>query len=128
MIPQPLYINGKQTGNVGVALTQIQGVPTELKAYSKISDVANDGADLGYVLVKSNPQFTTLETWRLHDTESKILEEIASKLGNNTDATGAIQLFTERQPCASCSSVIAQFRNKYPNIELTVVDANLNSY
>lgn len=125
---EPLYATTKNSGNVGVALTQIQGVPAELKAYSKITTASDVGSDLGYILKKSNPQFTPLETWRLTDTESKILEEVASKLGNNTSATGAIQLFTERAPCASCKSVIAQFRQRYPNINLTVFDANLNSY
>ncbi len=46
-------------------------------------------------------------------TESKILEEVASKLGDNRNATGAIHLFTERPPCESCKGVL---RNSVPNI------------
>lgn len=40
------------------------------------------------------------------DSEFKILNDIASKLGNDTNASGTIKLFTERTPCASCDNVI----------------------
>ncbi|MFG6965439.1 deaminase domain-containing protein [Burkholderia pseudomallei] len=35
-----------------------------------------------------------------------------------------INLFTERPPCTSCSNVIQQFQNKYPNIKINVMDSN----
>ena len=56
------------------------------------------------------------------DTEYKILSDIANALGNNTSAVGKIRLFTERPPCDSCASVIAQFSNKYKNIVIEVID------
>ena len=37
-------------------------------------------------------------------------------------AVGKIKLFTELPPCSSCSSVIAQFTEKYPNIIIEVID------
>ena len=56
------------------------------------------------------------------DTEFKILNDIAKALGDNTSASGTIKLFTELPPCSSCSSVIAQFIEKYPNIIIEVIE------
>ncbi|HDX9538620.1 MULTISPECIES: WXG100 family type VII secretion target [Bacillus] len=58
------------------------------------------------------------------DTEYKILNEIALKLGDDVNATGKIKLFTELDTCDSCSKVIAEFANKYKNIELEVIHNN----
>lgn len=58
------------------------------------------------------------------DTEYKILNEIALKLGDDVNATGKIKLFTELDMCDSCSKVIAEFANKYKNIELEVIHNN----
>lgn len=52
------------------------------------------------------------------------LNNVAAQLGNNTSAKGTINLFTERPPCVSCSINIDQFRQKYPNIQLNIVDSN----
>ena len=60
------------------------------------------------------------------DTEYKILNDIASRLGENTQATGKIKLFTELDTCDSCSKVIAEFTTKYKNIELEVIHNNGN--
>ena len=37
-------------------------------------------------------------------------------------AVGKIKLFTELPPFSSCSSVIAQFIEKYPNIIIEVIE------
>ncbi|WP_226669722.1 deaminase domain-containing protein [Metabacillus litoralis] len=58
------------------------------------------------------------------DTEYKILNEIALKLGDDVNATGKIKLFTELDTCDSCSKVIAEFANKYKNIELEIIHNN----
>lgn len=58
------------------------------------------------------------------DTEYKILNEIALKLGNDVNATGEIKLFTELDTCDSCSKVIAEFADKYKNIKLEVIHNN----
>lgn len=58
------------------------------------------------------------------DTEYKTLNEIALKLGDDVNATGKIKLFTELDTCDSCSKVIAEFANKYKNIELEVIHNN----
>lgn len=58
------------------------------------------------------------------DTEYKILNDIAAKLGNNTNITGKIRLFTELEPCPSCDNVILEFLKKYKNITIEVIHNN----
>jgi hypothetical protein len=58
------------------------------------------------------------------DTEYKILNDIASQLGNNTNASGTIKLFTDRVPCSSCSRVINKFMETYKNIKVDVIHNN----
>lgn len=55
------------------------------------------------------------------DVEYKILSDIQSNLGNNYSASGKITLYTELEPCPSCQSVIEQFRQMYPNIDIDVI-------
>lgn len=59
------------------------------------------------------------------DSEAKILEDIAHQLGYNffgvdETITGNVYLITERKPCASCSDVIMQFKQMFPNVNLVV--------
>lgn len=54
------------------------------------------------------------------DTEFKILENVAQRLGPNSNVPGRIDLYTEKLTCPSCSSVIMDFRIRYPNIQLNV--------
>jgi filamentous hemagglutinin len=54
------------------------------------------------------------------DGEFKILENIARSLGNNTSATGRINLFTELKSCTSCAGAAMQFRQMYPEIQLNI--------
>lgn len=55
------------------------------------------------------------------DTEFKILNDIARKLGDNVSASGKIKLYTDLDCCPSCRSVIQQFRKKYPNIDIEII-------
>ncbi|MFC7441172.1 deaminase domain-containing protein [Laceyella putida] len=73
------------------------------------------------------------------DSEVKIVEYLASKLGGNRNAKGQVVIFTEKRACASCqgqgrkliteegedvyNGVIDQFSEMYPNIEVVVYDA-----
>ena len=61
---------------------------------------------------------------RIHDTKYKILSEIDKILNGDINATRKITLFTEKTCCESCSDVIAQFSQKYPNIEIEVIHNN----
>ncbi len=57
---------------------------------------------------------------RVYDTEVKILEEVASKLGSSSSASGTIDLFTKLAPCSSCKGVISQFIDRYPSIKINL--------
>ncbi|WP_395303181.1 deaminase domain-containing protein [Pectobacterium polonicum] len=61
---------------------------------------------------------------RNSDSEYKILDNLADKLGKNTDAKGAVTIFTERAACESCLGVVDQFQKKYPNIKIEILDNN----
>ncbi|QZP35866.1 hypothetical protein K5K95_16255 [Pseudomonas sp. DR48] len=54
------------------------------------------------------------------DTEFKILETVAQRLGDNPSAVGQINLISEKSVCPSCTDVIRQFRDRYPKIQLNV--------
>ncbi|WP_307802256.1 deaminase domain-containing protein [Bacillus arachidis] len=56
---------------------------------------------------------------RFHDTEAKILEDIASQI-KDPNIFGKIDLYTELDACQSCSNIILEFRKKYPNIQLNI--------
>jgi RHS repeat-associated protein len=66
------------------------------------------------------PQVTGNNT-RFSDTEFKLLNSIANRLGPSSDSiTGTIHLHSELPMCDSCSSVVSQFRETFPNIDLNV--------
>ncbi|QUY51139.1 hypothetical protein JK621_19960 [Serratia plymuthica] len=58
------------------------------------------------------------------DSEYKILDNLADKLGKNVAAKGSVTIFTERPACESCLGVIEQFQHKYPGIKVDVLDNN----
>ena len=58
---------------------------------------------------------------RIIDSESKILHDIAKRLGDNKSASGTIKIYTDWNCCPSCMSVIEQFSKKYPKIKIEVV-------
>ena len=127
-------------GNVGAAITDIEGVTSEIKAYSKINNSIsspNINHEYSYNLGSNNRIFETVDVNsenivngpkafnRCIDTESKILEDIAHQLGYNTfsvdeSVVGNVYLITERAPCPSCESVIAQFKEMFPNVNVEV--------
>ncbi|MGZ8888886.1 MAG: deaminase domain-containing protein [Halobacteriota archaeon] len=127
----PGDLKNPKEGNVGVASIEIKGLPAEMKAFSRINDASDEGAE-GFVLLRENRLFETkfVDIFgkvnsarsfdRKYDTESKILEEVAARLGNNPTVSGTIDLFTERLACASCSDIILAFRRRYPNIKVNV--------
>ena len=121
----------KRSGNFGVAKIDIDGLPNELKSHSSINLPTDKAAD-GFVLLPSKSRDQFILTPRevsakgggvrdaVFDTEFKLLEDVSTRLGSNTRASGRIDLFTERLACESCSDVIFDFRNRYPNVQLNV--------
>lgn len=58
---------------------------------------------------------------RHYDTEYKIMEDIAARLGTNTAVQGSILLYTDLEPCVSCRGVMRQFLALYTNVEMEVL-------
>ncbi|MFE8046462.1 deaminase domain-containing protein [Brenneria goodwinii] len=116
----------KRSGNVAVAQIDIQGMPKTLASHNHI-----DQAGKGFVGEGSqNFKFDTIPTAdgrsleRNIDSEYKILDNLADKLGANTSVKGSVTIFTEKPACGSCLGVIEQFQRKYPSIKVDVLDNN----
>ena len=119
-------------GNVGIADIDIAGVDTKtLAAHSKIRE-----KNKGFV-GDGKTQFDSLELPsfdksgnlkepynRNKDAEYQLFSNIADRLGNNYQATGKITIYTEKPICASCSNVAQQFKSRYPNISVQIIDGN----
>lgn len=58
--------------------------------------------------------------FRNADTERKIIEDIAKRLGDPA-AAGDIRLYTDLYPCASCRHVMSQFLAAYTNVRIQVL-------
>ena len=130
----------KNSGNFGAAVIDVPGVQPLMAASSGLQakDIKDRPklADKGFVVEVKNPTFAAFTVNnssgrpinRSVDTENKILNNIAAQLGNNTNAKGTVNLFTEREPCLSCSMNISQFKQRYPNIQLNIIDSGGNLY
>jgi filamentous hemagglutinin len=117
-------------GNIGVAEINVPGVQSTMIGFSRISAPSAEQQEQGFVGQVANPTFSSTvvpnaegySVDRAGDSEAVILNNVAAQVGNNTSATGAITLLTELAPCSSCSNVITQFQNMYPNITLNVIN------
>ncbi|MBO1627434.1 hypothetical protein J4P90_19800 [Bacillus sp. SY8(2021)] len=128
----------KKPGNFSLAEVDVKGIDkSEFFAQSSINELngvlEERVADIS--LKPNNPIFKAsmaadkngIEYPRDSDTEYKILNDIANRLGNNTEAKGKIKLFTELGTYDSCSRVVVvEFSRKYKNIELEVIHNNGN--
>lgn len=114
------------SGNVAVADINIPGMPKILAGSSRI-----DNAESGFVgSGKQNFTYQTIESKdgiqlaRNTDSEYKILDNLADRLGGNKSAKGNVTIFTERPARESFLSVVEQFQKRYPNIDIRVLDNN----
>lgn len=116
---------------MGVAQIDIPGIQPTMAASSKLDVPTVAQTSNGFVgLVPETFPSSVVPTGgaspvqllRSVDSEAKILNNVAAQLGDNTAATGTINLLTERAPCSSCSNVIDLFRAKYPNVRINVFD------
>lgn len=122
---------------MGIAEVNINGKQTTIMAHSGINDLeVYDRLDPSikdyFVLSPENPTFNPIVIngdgiidgsgafLRDRDSEYKIFEELARQLGDDWNASGVINIFTERNPCRSCSGVMDQFQDRYPNIRIEV--------
>ena len=124
----------KNKGNFGYGEVNIEGLDdTQFFAHSSIQTEMPSMKGSGISIKPESSPFIASEVsstnvingegaWlRDVDTEYKILSDIQSKLGNNYSASGKIILYTELAPCPSCQSVIEQFKQMYPNIDIEVI-------
>jgi filamentous hemagglutinin len=128
----------RRGGNVADAIVAIDGSPlSRVSAHSKIDTPTAEQLAAGFVGVQQNRVFDTLflpganslrSIPRAVDSEAKILEEVAARLGNNTSARGTMVIYSERNICTSCLGVMQQFQARYPNINITVYHNNGNLF
>lgn len=120
----------RNQGNMATADVDISGIKKEFNAHSQINTPTSKGADIGdfsYLKPDTERKFKTyvdagkpgLEYPRYHDTEVKILEDIASQI-KDPGISGTINLYTEAPACQSCTNVILEFRREFPNIKLNI--------
>jgi RHS repeat-associated protein len=115
-------LSAKRAGLGGV-LRMGGGAQELLKAFSGkdksqgaragwVPDVGTHGNPARYTATadRNNPRVT--------DTEYKMLTYIANKLGGPSDVSGSLTLYSTQQACFSCTSVIGQFSQEFPNIRI----------
>ena len=124
----------KEKANFGYSEVDIEGVTkTSYCAHSSIQTELPSVKEIDISVKPESSPFKALKVdssnivdgesaWlRDVDVEYKILSDIQSRLGNNYNVSGSIKLCTELAPCPSCQSVIEQFSEMYPNIEIEVL-------
>lgn len=127
-------------GNVGYAKIDIENVTPEIYGFSGFDSIdeallKNAKIDETSIKVAWLPEDSSLVAFhapnnngkpysRIYDSEYKILSDIDRQLNGNTATTGKILLFTEKECCDSCTDVIIQFSEKYPNIDIEIVHNN----
>ncbi|PAA98158.1 hypothetical protein CJJ13_08730 [Serratia fonticola] len=116
----------KRSGNVAVADVDIPGMPKQMAAHSGVDKEGKGlvGAGSGNFTYKELPNKQGDMISRKGDSEYKILDNLADQLGSNTSVKGTVTIFTERPACGSCLGVVEQFQQKYPGIQVNVLDNN----
>lgn len=119
----------KGDGNMAVADIKVDGLPSQMAAHSRINNPTSAqqaqgivGEGSGLFQTQSVPNNSGVLIPRSGDSEAKILEALAQKLGDNYSAKGSVTIFTERPACSSCLGVVEQFKARYPNIKVDVLD------
>lgn len=120
-------------GNVAFAEVDVSALSSEtmvMKAYSQFDArveqfLPKPSGDLNSWILK--PQVAkskyvgTAEGYlRNMDTEFKILETLYQRLGPNSQASGRVNLISEKMVCSGCTNIVTQFRERYPNIQLNI--------
>ncbi|MEU6217225.1 polymorphic toxin-type HINT domain-containing protein [Streptomyces sp. NPDC047022] len=109
--------------NIAAAEVAIDGQDSYV--LSSVSGDAERAGTVPTVGSEGNPQRfipqATGSNTRFSDTEFKLLNSIANRLGPSSDSiAGTINLHSELPMCDSCSSVVSQFRDMFPGIDLNV--------
>ena len=136
---------GNPVGNVAHSTANIEGyqIP-DMKSHSKIGSRGKNGIKNpvdGWVTSVENPRYSEYVkrvdrnnvisesgTLRNNDTEYKIFEKYNSILKGNSEATGTINVYSERTVCPSCDNVAKAFSRDYPNLEIGLIDSSGKVY
>lgn len=124
---KPNKVNTRKRGKAKgkIADVKIDGLKKEYIAHSKINSALDTGADVAnfsYLKSENERIFTTyveVKYPRYHDTEAKILEDIASQI-QDKNVRGTIVLYSELPCCQSCTNIILEFKRMFPGIKLKV--------
>ena len=124
--------NIREYGNVGIADINIEGVDIKtMAAHSRVhkpnKGFVGDGKtkfdSLKLPSYDKNGDLKDLYD-RNKDAEYQLFSNIADKLSNNYQAIGKVDIYTEKPVCASCFGVAQQFKSRYPNITIKIIDGN----
>ena len=125
--------NIREYGNVGIADINIEGIDVKtMAAHSRVHEpnkgfVGDGKTEFDYLNLppnKTNGNQSSRPFPRSADAEYQLFSNIADKLGNNYQATGKLTIYTEKPVCASCSNVAQQFKSRYQNISVQIIDGN----
>lgn len=122
--------NIRDNGNVAIADIDINGVNIDsIAAHSRIRKQNKGFSGDGQTKFDSIelPSLREDGSWtspynRKIDTEYQIFSNVADRLGGNYQAKGKITIYSEKEVCASCSGVAQQFKARYPNISIQIID------
>ncbi|WP_095125693.1 deaminase domain-containing protein [Pseudomonas sp. Irchel s3a12] len=119
----------KGEGNMAVADIKVEGLPSQMAAHSRINTpnsaqqaqgIVGEGSGLFQTQLVPNKSGVLIP--RSGDSEAKILDRLAQLLGDRYSASGVVTIFTERPACSSCLGVVEQFKSRYSNIRVDVLD------
>ena len=122
--------NIRDNGNVAIADIDINGVNIDsIAAHSRIRKQNKGFSGDGQTKFDSIelPSLREDGSWtspynRKIDTEYQIFSNVADRLGGNYQAKGKITIYSEKEVCASCSGVAKQFKARYPNLSIQIID------
>ncbi|MFT3737197.1 MAG: deaminase domain-containing protein [Breznakibacter sp.] len=120
--------NNFKGGNYGYLEGFVNGntIPDNNKFWRSVSsDVAENEI---HIFDAINVKGSSSNEWlRITDSEYRMLNKLASDLGavkggKYPNITGELKIISENPYCASCSGVIQQFNEMFPNIKLILID------
>ncbi|MEU1388093.1 MULTISPECIES: deaminase domain-containing protein [unclassified Nonomuraea] len=103
--------------NIAVARLTVNGETTELIAVSGFPRAGTVGDAVNPVF---NPTFAR-GFLRNADSEYRLLEAAAARIGANRAAQGELVLYSDFAYCGSCLGVVKQFQARYPGIIVRLV-------
>ena len=77
---------------------------------------------VGAPLLRKFTAVSTGKNSRLYDSEVKLLEDFALKFHNSPNVKGTLTLTSEQTFCTSCTGIIKQFKEAFPNIQLNLIN------